>query len=48
MAIINNEYIDEIQEKAIKLENEIAERKLVETQLRIQEKRRRSSQPGQK
>lgn len=35
MAIISHEYIDEIQEKTIKLENEIVERKLVEKQLRI-------------
>jgi signal transduction histidine kinase len=35
MAIISNEYIDEIREKTIKLEKEIAERKQVEKQLRI-------------
>lgn len=35
MAIISNEYIDEIQEKTTKLENEIVERKLVEKKLRI-------------
>ncbi|MCU0289105.1 MAG: GAF domain-containing sensor histidine kinase [Acidobacteria bacterium] len=35
MAIISNDYIDEIQEKTIKLEKEISEREEIEKQLRI-------------
>lgn len=35
VAIISNEYIDETQQKARELENEIAERKQVEKQLRL-------------